>query len=265
MTKIMVASGWWSGEEGDRSDRYGDDYIRGLEFRKLWKRAINEYISPDLIFVVDSNSPDIPDNKEMELWVSMLQNFGHSTSHYGELSGVSRSFMLSMMYCYLNDFDYWVYVEQDCLVYGEGIVDKIIEQAPDDYVFGSGVGTPQPVQHSLMIVPREKILDFVYSYLNIRIEDRYLSPEVKFAIAASRYLKYIPKNFFVFMEGRKGFLSKAFRKIFWEVYSYNQGFSSLRIGYGRVRPIDFDDEFFYFQHGSLDEIEEYLRITKWEI
>ena len=35
----------------------------------------------------------------------------------------------------------------------------------------------------------------------------------------------------------------------------------LPFGYGRVRPINFSDDLFYFQQGSLDEINNYRSLT----
>ena len=32
-----------------------------------------------------------------------------------------------MFYCFINDFKYFVYVEQDCLIHGEGIIEKAID------------------------------------------------------------------------------------------------------------------------------------------
>jgi hypothetical protein len=38
-------------------------------------------------------------------------------------------------------------------------------------------------------------------------------------------------------------------------------YAVLPFGYGRVRPINFSDDIFYFQHGSVDEINAYKKLT----
>jgi hypothetical protein len=38
-------------------------------------------------------------------------------------------------------------------------------------------------------------------------------------------------------------------------------YSVLPFGYGRVRPINFSDDIFYFQQGSVDEINAYKKLT----
>ena len=43
-------------------------------------------------------------------------------------------------------------------------------------------------------------------------------------------------------------------------FSFVRDYDYLSFGYGRERPIDFTDEVFYFQHGSKEELEKYLKI-----
>jgi hypothetical protein len=45
------------------------------------------------------------------------------------------------------------------------------------------------------------------------------------------------------------------------ICALTRNYALLPFGYGRVRPIDFDAEVFYFQHGSAAEISEYRRLT----
>lgn len=259
----MIASGWWcSNDVNDRSESFGSGAQRKSEFHSLWHESISTFTNPEQIVIIDSASPILPELKTKETWISLTTNFGHSTKHIDRLCGVSRSFVLSLMYCLMNDYDYWVYVEQDCLLFGDGIVENEIGKDKKGLLFGSGSGTPQPVQHSFMIIRKDKILSFVGSYLKIKAPDRSISPEVKFAIAASIWLKYIPELYFVWMEKRQGFIAKLMRKLFWKLYMVSPGYQKISIGYGRDRPINFNDKWFYFQHGSDSELQAYLAKVK---
>ena len=45
-------------------------------------------------------------------------------------------------------------------------------------------------------------------------------------------------------------------------FSFMRNFSYLPFGFGRERPIRFEDKVFYFQHGSKEEVENYLNVQK---
>merc|ERR1712000_633426 len=144
------------------------------------------------IIVIDSASPRKPRNIDGEKWLSMSENFGHSTRHIGKYSGVARSIILSMMYAYLNDFDYWVYIEQDALIYGDNIIEKSIDQSRKGVILGCGRGTPQEIQQSLMIFRTDEILNFIGNYLAIGVDDSVISPEWKFVFAQNSLARRLP-------------------------------------------------------------------------
>ena len=83
------------------------------------------------------------------------ENAGYSINHTGHLCGVVRAHLFGISYALINEVDYWVYVEQDALLYGAEIVEKCIDRMKRPYMFGSGEGTPQPTQHSLMIIRKD--------------------------------------------------------------------------------------------------------------
>ncbi len=262
--RYIVTSGWWSIEDDSldmRKKRYGDAYIRSSEFHRLWFRAVRRYTHPQKIYIVDSNSPIKPPlDKQYEILIPLLENAGHATNHKGKYAGVTRAHLLGMSLALANEVDYWVYIEQDALVYGEGIVEKCIETMKKPYMFGYGVGTPQPVQQSLMIVKRDAIAPFIRRLTRIKAKDSEISPETKFAIAASPLLGFIPECVFVAME-KETPTGKFLRRIVWKLIDLLRGFDYLPFGYGRVRPIDFDAEYFYFQHADADELARYLQKT----
>ena len=258
----IITTGWWCTNDDnieDRTVKHGDELIRTDDFHSLWFKAVDTYTNPEKIYIIDSNSPVKPKmNPEKEVLISLHENAGHPTQHIGKLSGVSRAHLLGMSLAMSNEVDYWVYIEQDALIYGEEIIEKCIENMKKPYMFGSGRGTPQPVQHSLMIIRKDGIPAFIKNFNYIKAKDCEISVERKFAIATSLPLRMIPEVFYKYMEG-KSFFSRLLNKGFWPLYFIFQGFDNVPFGYGRQRPINFSDSTFYFQHGDQKEIDEFLK------
>ncbi|MGB6020311.1 MAG: hypothetical protein WBF77_12040, partial [Sulfurimonadaceae bacterium] len=215
--------------------------------------------NPKKIYIIDSDSPVKPtiDPQKEEL-ISLHENAGHPTLHIGKLSGVSRAHLLGMSIAMANEVDYWVYIEQDALIYGENIIEKCIDNMKKPYMFGSGRGTPQPVQHSLMIIRKDGIPTFIKNFNAIKAKDSEISVERKFAIATSLPLRLVPEFVYKYME-RKSSFSELLDRLFRSLYFTFQGFDDIPIGYGRQRPIDFSKSHFYFQHGDQKELEAFLK------
>lgn len=253
----IITTGWWSTKDDrdDRSVKRGDGSIRSSAFHQLWYGAIKRYTHAKKVYVIDSHAPVKPSlDEQNEVMFSLLENAGHSTSHNGKLCGVSRAHLLGMSIAMVNEVDYWVYVEQDALIYGEGIVEEAIGKMKKPYMFGAGWGTPQPMQQSFMIIKTSHIPQFIKHFNAIRARDNEISPETKFAIACSPVLRCLPEFLF------KNIHTKSLKnRIVWRLFRLFQGFDDLPFGYGRVRPIDFDERYFYFQHGDKEELDMYLK------
>jgi len=252
----VITSGWWSSKESEdnRLIKCGDEFIRSKDFHELWYKAIKKFTNPKKIYIIDSNSPIKPQLHGDEELIELIENAGHSTNHIGELCGVSRAHLVGMMMALANEVDYWVYIEQDALIYGEGIIEYAISKMKKPYMFGSGFGTPQPTQQSLMIIKTEFIPDFIKKFTSIKAKDNLISPETKFAIATSKVLSLLPENLFYDIHSLN-----LKNKILWKLFEFFKGYDELPFGYGRVRPINFEDKFFYFQHGNKDELNEFLK------
>ncbi len=257
----IITTGWWSTNDDRMDDRTiisGDSLIRSDEFHKIWFDAVDKYTNPKKIYIIDSNSPVKPImNKEKEVLISLDSNAGHSTNHTGKLCGVSRAHLLGMSLAMVNEVDYWVYIEQDALIYGDGIIEKCIEQMKKPYMFGYGLGTPQPVQQSLMIVKKEAIPQFINNFNKIKAKDSEIAPEVKFAMAASSIMMCIPERIYIKMEENTKF-GNLLKRIVWKLIKTFRGFDYIPVGYGRVKPIDFSDSHFYFQHGDKEELDHFM-------
>jgi len=252
----IITSGWWSAKEDEdtRLIKVGDEYIRSKDFHELWYKAIKKYTNPKKIYIIDSNSPIKPILHKNEEIIELIENAGHSTNHIGKLCGVSRAHLVGMMMALANEVDYWVYIEQDALIYGKGIIEYAISKMKKPYMFGAGFGTPQPTQQSFMIIKTNFIPEFIKNFTSIKARDNQISPETKFAIATSKLLGLLPEKLFydIYSPNLKN-------KIIWKLFEVFKNYDELPFGYGRVRPINFEDKFFYFQHGNQEEIDKFLK------
>jgi hypothetical protein len=267
--KYLIASGWWSCPPKDdtREALLGENEIRDVDFHFLWRQCIDKYTNATEILIVDSASPLKPKFLQGEKWLEMFKNFGHSTNHEGNFSGYSRAIFISMMYAYSNDFDYWVYIEQDALIYGDEFIESTIASCPGSKIFyGSGKGTPQQIQQSYMIFHRDAIVSFIANYTKIIHADKIISPEWKFLFAANMLASIMPSSLLEFISNdRNSKFKNLFRKFLIRILRLFDEFSEIPIGYGRVRPINFTDPHFYFQHGSMDELNKFKSLLKQDV
>lgn len=260
--KYIIGSGWWCSEDTDFRDKlYGDDFIRGSLFHDLWKKSILKNAYPESIFIVDSNSPIKPNIDDEKIkFISLNENAGHSTNHQGKYSGWMRSVILSMSYAQNCNCDYFVYIEQDVLIKGKGIIEYCISHMKKNYMFGRCHSFGNPLQQSFFIISKDGIDNFLSNIFSIKYSDFEMPPERKFALASSRFCSIIPK--FIFKNPKNKLMLRFFRRFQNKLAYLIANFDSLPFGYGRDRPINFDDEFLYFQHGSMDEIEKMQRFSK---
>ncbi|MBY7766025.1 hypothetical protein KW426_15800 [Vibrio fluvialis] len=251
--KYIIGSGWWCSDESDGRDAfYGDEDIRSQEFHKLWRKSVDSFTSPDRVIIVDSNSPVKPNYSDDVIFLSLNENAGHSTNHRGKFSGWMRSVILSASYAINCDCDYFVYVEQDVLLQGSNIVEKAIATMKKPYMFGKCHDHNNPLQQSFFIIKKSHLEEFISNIYRIRYTDFDMPPERKFALATSRYFMFIPQFFFVTPANM--FLKKVFRRVQNNVSRILGNYDYLPFGYGRDRPINFEDEYFYFQHGDKNEL-----------
>lgn len=221
--EYIIGSGWYS-QEKEKYEK-GKYICRSPEFHKLWYEAINRFTDPCKIFISDSDSPIKPlydiNDKRLE-WVEFCRNY------HEKYRGWLRGALFGLAYAWINDIDYYVYIEQDALIYGEGIIEHAIENMTKPCIFGSAEKVPWDLQQSFFII--EKSFQF-------------------------EFLKRVGETSPHFPNGDNTSPE-------WRFYAAKEGsdwFDYLPFGYGRERPINFDDEYFYFQHGDKEEIERYSR------
>jgi hypothetical protein len=254
--KYVVGTGWWCGPRSAKQT-LGSELIRGAAFHHLWYESLVTHCAPDKILIVDSASPIKPKLESQDSRLQMLSlaiNPGHASAHVGQYSGWLASVLVTLDYALCSDADYYVYVEQDALLFGEGIVERCIQLMRRPYMFGAGAGTPQPLQQSFFVIRRDGMRQFLARVHCISRKDLEISPEWKFVRGAGGLLRWVPE--WVLVVGQK---SRVLREIV-SAFTHEGGFDVLPFGFGRVRPIDFDQPFFYFQHGSAEEIGRYLAL-----
>jgi hypothetical protein len=236
-TKIIVGSGWWCAES-QHEWAIGTPMARDARFFPIWLTLVRRYLAPSKIVIVDSASPIKPDVALAEgvEWVELDRNYGHSNDiRTGKIitkhSGFMRSMILSACFALTCDADYFVYVEQDCVVHGHGLLKAAVDNAEHPIIIGhptsggigiNGLAAPM-LQQSFVVVARAGLERFISSLIVAPESDGDLPPEEKF----SRHLA---------------------------------PFSLLGIPYGRSRPIDFNAQHFYAQHLTDIELDKLLTL-----
>ena len=129
----IISTGWWcdgTGIHAGSVNNKSSNFTRSPAFFDIWIEQVLKVSKPQKILITDSKSPvdyprKITKNGLVE-FVSLNQNFGHAINCEGKYCGWTRSILNGAFYSYINDCDF-VYVEQDCLLFGEGIIEKAFE------------------------------------------------------------------------------------------------------------------------------------------
>jgi hypothetical protein len=239
--KIVVGSGWWF--DGRARDwTVGELVTRSPAFFDLWLGLVRKYIEPDLIVVIDSHAPIKPRRsaRESVTWIELDRNYGHAndlrlglitTRH----SGGTRARIMGCAYALCCDADYFVYLEQDCVIRGKGFIDAALRGTTHPIVIGDRTTGGRNIvpgriaapmfQNSLIIVRRDGMERCLNALVSAPEPDGEVPPEAK-----------MERNF--------------------------QPFDVLAIPYGRSRPIDFGRSHFYAQHLVAEELAEFCQLEQ---
>jgi hypothetical protein len=262
MSCQLVTTGWYAQAESRSYRTKGDDFIRGVGFRQLWWRSLDTFVKPEHVFIVDSASPIKADDSlytstKVER-VELLMNPGHSQNCKTQYCGAMAAIILGLEFALHNDVDMFVYVEQDALLFGDKMVEKTKSALRrKDLVFGRG--DENGVQQSYFAANKRGIKRFLSGLHAIKYSDKQIAPEHKFMFAASRFLPSPLLALAVYTDVRK--LRRVGQILYTLACSLSKNYETLPFGYGRDRPINFDDDVFYFQHGSADELTRYRART----
>jgi len=234
--KVVVGSGWWC-DHSPHKWGIGSPITRSVAFFEIWYQQVKRCLCPDRIIITDSASPIKPHlpPRDCVQWIELDRNYGHANdirvgSIRTKYSGFTRSVIMGAMYALSCDAEFYVYVEQDALLYGDDFLIHALGDSTDDILLGPptqngrgrrGPGAAPMMQQSLMIVRRLGLERFLIGLLGSPWSDGEQSPE------ETMRTRLLPYDF-------------------------------IRVPYGRSRPIDFDRSHFYAQHLDDEELARFL-------
>jgi hypothetical protein len=261
MSCELVTTGWFASDRPRDYRTAGDDAIRGVGFRPVWWQSVDTYLAPRHVLVVDSASPVKATESDFTATpverIELLINPGHSQNGKTHYCGAMAAIMLGMEYALFNDVDLFLYVEQDALIHGKAILERTKSALRrKDLVFGRG---DMDIQQSFFAANKKGLRRFLSALHSINYSDKQIAPENKFQYAGTRML---PSPFLKLAEITSiDKLRRAGLILFTMACRMCRNYEFLPFGYGRHRPINFNDDVFYFQHASRDELAQYLRLT----
>jgi hypothetical protein len=254
----VIGSGWWCPDtvKPVAGRPYaGSEVIRSAEFHHLWSAVVDTWTSPSSVLLVDSASPIRPPiTNTCYRTIRLNHNPGHATVHTGHYSGWTASVLHSLEYALSADSDYLVYVEQDALLFGSGVIEHCISRMRKPLMFGSGEGTPQPLQQSFFIVRKDAMRRFLAGLHLIASPDKVIAPEWKFMLASLR-MRGTLVEWLCADEVRRARLHRLLGRLIQMI-----GYDLLPIGSGRRRPLELTAKHFYFQHGTEQELRKYMKL-----
>lgn len=218
-----IGSGWWCDENNRRMHKEGADFTRSVDMFDLWYKLVQKHTNPSAIVVVDSNSPTKPDGSDDITWIEMQDNFypPYHTSDpiFGlQRPAASRQIFLGATYAYFNEIDHYVWVEQDCVIKGDGIVERAIDNMRDAW-FSLGEWDHRLSKcTSFIVIDTDRVFDLIDCY-----KHESGKPELR-----------------------------------WDELSKRLPFWPLPFGYGRNRPMNYNDEHLYAQHTTEEELDDIL-------
>jgi hypothetical protein len=133
----VVGSGWWCSSPFARYHNHLHD-PKGEEiygFSRTWYDIVCKLTNPEKILIIDSDSPVKPLFWDKDIAkIGMSKNFGKPDpaknfhDQFGiVLSGAQRALWLGVFYALFNGINYFVWLEQDCLIRGKGLIEYAIK------------------------------------------------------------------------------------------------------------------------------------------
>jgi len=234
--KVIVGSGWWS-DNRPHDWTIGAPITQSVHFFRLWYQQVMHCLNPHSIVITDSAGPEKPDFRSFTNihWIELDQNYGQPNDiRVGRIqvkySGFTRAVISGAMYALCCEADFYVFVEQDCLLFGDDFLNRAIAGSKDDILLGqptkmgrglSGSVAAPMLQNSLVIVRRAGLERFIDAILGAPWSDGEVSPEQTMRRRMSPY-------------------------------------GLIGIPFGRSRPIDFKEPNFYVHHVDDDELHQFL-------
>ena len=241
--KVIVGSGWWCNNK-PHDWTIGAPITQSVNFFKLWYQQVMQCLSPHSIVVTDSASPEKPDYESLKniRWIELDRNYGQPNDIragriQAKYSGFTRAVINGAMYALCCDADFYVFVEQDCLLYGDDFLNCAVGNSSEDILVGqptkNGKGLKGSVaapmlQNALIIVRRPGLERFIEAISGAPWTDGQVSPEETIRRRMSP-------------------------------------FGLIGIPFGRSRPIDFTEPNFYLHHLDENELHQFLELTNVDL
>jgi len=222
---------------------FSEHLANGVEFLGTWERNTMKYAAPESIYIIGAGMAE--KHKKIEQvrklrWINTVRDLGHQGKTefpaQQRLGGWSAGVLVGALLCYHDRVD-MIYKEQDCLVFGPWVKRLYDECGERGMIFGKpntgdgpgGVSHGGLMANSLFLVKWESLVDFVALYSGFSLggsfqSDATVYPEEKFRTIAEHFK--LPLT---------------------------------TMGYDRSRPIGYDDEAFYAQQLTADEMVELLK------
>jgi len=219
--KYVIVSGYYADER-----KTAPFSISKERFLDIWYENTLRYSTPQKIYLVNvSKHGPVKPYPEID-WINISENLGHVndfvlTNDTKTLTGYTLSVLMGMLLAYNNKADF-IYKEQDCLAFGSWVDELYRESRSKNKEMLLGRGHIKGyIEQSLWLCRHEFLLEFMNRYLSFNAGDYPLLPELKFA----KIMEMIPD--------RIGFFD---------------------FGYGRIRPVQFDDKVFFIQQTTDKEL-----------
>jgi len=223
--KVIVGTGWYADFQGHNNRKASTELYEPTFFQR-WFRNIDTYFEPDGVICYRSNCAkpyvylEHYQASKKENYFSFLNSTTPNHLLYHGHDGLA-AIVAGVTFAYLN-YAHFVYVEQDCMVHN---IDRMIKEHVANRIhLGYGYGPNASFQqgwseYSLMFVHYE-FMPFFLTQMNVKapFDQRDVLPELA--------LHHIFKDYV----------------------------TPFRNGHGRLRPLDLDQDWFYAQQLTGDEL-----------
>lgn len=226
MRKVIISTGWYAENVPERNRTVKNEGVSKRLFDRdylinIWRPYILRFIQP-AGFLVYLSGDVYPRTQPMDMEFILSRRPKDQNKHNDH----AASMLMGAYYAYLNECDF-MYIEQDCLVYG---LDRALESVQDKSIcFGGGEFECSQgwAENSFVYVSYNFIPEFIERQNDIK--------------------------FHAFKDGE---YRQTPEITFNDLYA---GFAHWPFGYGRKRPIDFNQKVFYAQKLTDPELDEFLR------
>jgi hypothetical protein len=215
--KFLIGSGYWHPSGGSK---------KASDFHKIWLYNITKHANGPIYTIgVDSCHPEF--QHANEVFIPLIGNCGHigdliNGNKERQICGWSASICFLALLAYNNESSF-IYVEQDCLWFGDVIGQMYQDMGDRQMVFGRKMESPpwMGCAQSTFLIRHNFIPEFVSRYLALP-EDRLMLPESKFTTLEEQ----TPEKF-----------------------------ARLSFGVDRERPIPWESPVWYCQQWTQDELD----------